>query len=268
MLFFPTWSVSQNKVPADFCVTASEADLFNMVNQLRLDYGKSKMQFSASLSYVAKMHVNDLQNNNPDTSICNLSSWSNNGNWTACCFTKYAHNPDCMWDKPKELTSFPYRGYEMVTLIQGDYNNDTVINLWSNSKNVLDMILARGTYSQKKWICGGIAKSDNYVALWFAQRKDKLGEPEVCDSKMIVTTDALEERKENVYYLIFGSFSNAHDAKEACRDIKKDNFKDCNILEKKNKFRVYLKKFSSMREAMFAKQQLPYLYKEAWILKD
>jgi len=263
--------ISQNKIPKNFCINKNDKELFNLINQLRLDYGKSTLQLSSSLSYVAKFHVNDLQINRPDTSICNLSSWSNKGDWTPCCYTKYLHNPDCMWDKPKELTPYPYRGYELVIFIQDDFNTDTIINLWSNSKEVLDMVLTRGNYKSKKWICAGIATSENYVSLWFGQRKDKQKKPEVCniqeqnnDSTSTITATT----KLNTYYLIFGSFDNIHDAKEASKETKAAGFTNSSILVKNNKYRIYLNKYSSMKEAMFAKQQLSYSYREAWIFKD
>ena len=264
-------ALAQKKIPKDFCIKNNEIELYNLINKLRVDYGKTKLQLSASLSYVAELHINDLQNNHPDTSICNLSSWSDKGDWTPCCYTKYLHKPDCMWDKPKELTPYPYRGYELVLYIEDDFNTDTIINLWADSKEVLDMILTRGNYENKKWICSGVAIGKNYVSLWFGQRRDKLKKPEVCnfeeqtsDTTIIITT----ENKPNTYYLVFGSFDNIHDAKEAYKTTKADNFPNCDILEKNNKYRIYLNKYNSMKEAMFAKQQLSYLYREAWILKD
>ena len=265
-------AIAQKKtIPKDFCIDNIEQDLYTLINQLRADYDKSELQLSASLSYVANLHVNDLQNNNPDTSICNLSSWSDKGNWTPCCYTKYLHNPDCMWDKPKELTPFTYRGYELVTFFQNDFNTDTIINLLSNSKEALDMILTQGYYKKKIWICAGIGISENYVSIWFAQRKDKLREPNICvvenkknntKLKNSTTSDTI------MYYLISGSFDSMQDAKRACKEVKKDNFVNCEILEMNNKFRVSLNKYGSMKEAMTAQKQLPTPYKEAWILKD
>ena len=263
--------LGQKKIPKEFCLSNDEADLFDMVNQMRVDYEKSQLQLSASLSFVASTHINDLQNNHPDTSICNMSSWSNKGDWTPCCYNKYVHDPNCMWDKPKELTPFPYRGYELITYFEEGFNNDTVINLWSDSKDVLDMILTRGAYSKKRWICGGISIGTNHVSLWFAQRKDSQKSPVICDNNKpsndtinpITSTNA-----SNVYYLIFGSFPNMHDAREELKKAKDNNFKDSDILVKNDKYRIYLNKYSSLKEAMFAKQQLPYEYNEAWILKD
>lgn len=148
-MFVPNITTSQNLIPEEFCLSNNEFNLFEKVNLLRLDYEKRQLQLSSSLSYVAKAHVEDLQNNKPDTSICNLSSWSDKGDWTACCYNKYIHNPDCMWDKPKELTPYPYRGYELVTYFEEGTHVDSIIDLWSDSKEVLDMILTRGNYKKR-----------------------------------------------------------------------------------------------------------------------
>lgn len=272
-LFFLTSPLSltaQKKLPKDFCISNMENNLFEMVNRLRTDYGKPQLQLSASLSYVADLHVGDLENNHPDTSICNLSSWSDKGDWTACCYNKYLHKPGCMWDKPKELTPYPYRGYELVTFFEDDFNTDSISNLWSDSKEVLDMILTRGNYAKKKWVCAGIGISNNYVSLWFGQRKDKLKEPSICDkgNSTIDTIPAIvTTNKSNIYYLVFGSYNNMHDAREERKKFKND-FKNCDILVKNDKYRIVLNKFNSLKEAMYAKQQLPFEYREAWILKD
>ncbi len=274
LLFFMLWMqnviFAQKSIPKGFCVSNEEAKLADAINLLRIDYGKPKIQFSTSLSYVAKTHTTDLQINHPDTSICNLSSWSDKGNWTPCCYSEYVHKPKCMWDKPKELTPYPYRGYELVMYFEDSFNFDSVINLLSDSKEALDMLLTRGIYEKKKWMCLGAGISDNYVAIWFGQRKDKLKPPHICkkEKPIVKNTDSLTKEKSNTYYLVFGSYDNLHDAKEESAKIKKDNFDNCDILVKNNRFRVYLNKFDSMKEALFAKQQLPPNYKAAWILKD
>jgi|FLOH01.1.fsa_nt_gi hypothetical protein len=266
----PFVTLSQKSLPDDFCISRMESVLFENINLLRDDYGMSKLQLSASLSYVANLHVNDLLTNNPDTSVCNLSSWSNKGDWTPCCYTKYLHNPDCMWDKPKELTPYSFRGYELVTFFEEDFNVDSITNLWSDSKETLDMILMRGNYDNKKWICAGVGINENYVSIWFGQRKDRLTEPEVCDKGAIIdspNSGIIVTNKSNTYYLIFGSYPSMHDAREDRKKFKID-FADCDILVKNNKYRIYLNKFNSLQEALFAKQQLPFAYREAWILKD
>lgn len=270
LVLVPFITLCQKSIPDNFFIDKIEITLFQNINQMRVDYSMPEVQLSASLCYVAELHVNDLQTNNPDTSVCNLSSWSDKGDWTACCYNKYLHNPDCMWDKPKELTPYRYRGYELVTFFEEDFNSDSIINLWSDSKKTLDMILTRDKYANKKWICVGIGISDNYISIWFGQGRDNLKEPDICDENdSNIAVPAMTTRNiSSTYYLIFGSHTNMHDAKEACRNLKNDEFKNCDVLVKNDKYRVYLNKFSSLQEAMYAKQRLPFAYREAWILKD
>jgi hypothetical protein len=261
-------AISQNMIPDEFCISADEKKLFNMINDLRQDYDKPDIQLSICLSYVADRHVFDLETNHPDTSICNSSSWSDKGEWEACCHNKYVHDPDCMWDKPKQLTPYRYRGYELVTYFDDNPNADSIINLWGDSRDVLDMILTNGTFSKKKWICGGVAIGKNYVSLWFGQRSDVLGSPELCKNEVDSDTTNNQADLSNTYYLIFGSFPDKHSAKTAQKEYKKDGFENAEILIGNERIRVYLEKFETLKEAMFAKQQLPFKYREAWILKN
>ncbi len=103
--------LAQKKIPSSFCLHPAEKRLADSINNIRLSQGKKALQLSVSLSFVARAHVADLLNNHPDTSICNLSSWSDKGPWKACCYNPYVVNHNGMWEKPKELTNYPYRGY-------------------------------------------------------------------------------------------------------------------------------------------------------------
>ena len=272
LILFNTLSVmSQKKVPDDYCISINEMKLYKSINDLRTDYDKPVLKLSSSLSYVAKLHVNDLLNNHPDTSICGLSSWSDNGEWRACCYNSYVLDEDCMWDKPKELTSYPYRAYELVTYFEDEFTNDSIIKIWSGTRQVIDMILTRGKYEQKKWICFGVGINDHYVSVWFGQRADKAPIPAVCDTTYNVmnsdsTTAFIDS--EGYFYLIYGSFENITDAKEALKRYKKNRFPEAGILSKDNLNRIYLGKFDNLKAAMYAKQNLPYTYREAWILKE
>ena len=260
----------QKKIPDDFCITPQEQHLFNSLNTLLTDYGKKPLKLSASLSYVAKLHVEDLLNNRPDTSICNLSSWSDKGNWTPCCFNRYVPSQECMWKKPKELTPYPYRGYELAGYFQDEFNVDTVVNVWSSQREVLDMLLATGYYAKKEWACMGVAMNQHYVSVWFGQRPDKVKSPQICDTLVSdrASDTSLMANKPQYFYLIIASFQNEKDAKEAIRRYKKNGFENVGILKANNRVRVFLDKFTELKEAIYAKQNLPYSYRDAWIYKQ
>jgi len=273
LIFFAVAQVSpaQKQLPANFCISPQEKALFDKINQLRKVYGKKPLKLSASLSYVAKIHVNDLLNNRPDTSVCNLSSWSNKGSWKACCYNPYVPNPDCMWDKPKELTPYPYRGYEIAGYFEEEFNADSVINLWSKEGEAVNMLTSEGEYSSKDWVCMGVGMNKNYVSVWLGQRADGEGAPSVCTGSVAlaeVPVAASDTLHRDVYYLIIASFKNINDAREAVKKYRKEGFENAGTLKNSESARVYLAQYNDMKEAMQAKSKLPYAYREAWIYKE
>jgi len=257
----------QNKnIPDKFCISVTEDQLFKKINQFRIENGKTSIENSISLSYVAKLHVDDLLENQPDTSICNLSSWSDKGEWSACCYNSYVPNPDCMWDKPKEITSFKYRGYELALFFEDDFDADSVMQLIQSSKEARDMILTNGNYKQKKWVCGGFGINEHYVSIWFAQRPDKEGSPEICKGEKSQVDST--EFKQVSFYLIVASFQSVKDAREALKRLKQNGYKESGILRSDNNIRLYINKFEGLKEAMYFKQNLPYTYNDSWIYKE
>lgn len=260
---------SQNykQIPDDFCISGMEKQLFESINIFLVENGKRTLELSKSLSYVAKTHINDLQQNHPDTSICMLSSWSDKGDWTPCCYNAYVHDPDCMWDKPKELTNFKYRGYEIALFFEEEFNADTVMQLLYSSNSVLDMLLTKGDYLSKKWVSMGIGINENYTSIWFAQRNDKDGRPKLCDNSEKTEAKIVSNGKPK-YYIIASSFIKLKDAKEALKRLKQNGFDNAGIIKSGSNIRVYLKELESLKEAMYFKQKLPYTYNDAWILKE
>ncbi len=260
---------AQKDIPDDFCISTEEQQLFDRINILLEEYGKSPLETSVSLFYVAHLHVDDLINNHPDTSICNLSSWSDKGEWTACCHNPFVPQQDCMWDKPDELTRYKYRGYELAAYFEDEFNVDSVIRLWSNSKQVLDMLLTAGNFEKKKWVCMGVGMNEHYVSLWFGQRPDKANETMLCKTNDMqgVAITGSSPGEPVTYYLVAASFGDLKDAKEALRRFKKTGFKNASILSEGQNHRVYLDQFNDLKEAMYEKKQLPYTYRDAWVFK-
>ena len=261
-------SYAQKNIPADFCISSEEMQLFNFVNSIREEYGKKTVKLSASLSVVAKIHVKDLLENHPDTSICNLSSWSDKGEWTACCYNSYIPKPECMKKKPKELTPYPYYGYEMVSYFEDDYSFDSLQPIWNDTKELLDMILTRGDWEKKKWIAAGVGINDHYVSVWFGQRADTQKAPKICKGEETGDVNKPATRDVSLFYLIIASFKKQADAKEALRRTKKSGFNHAGILNSGENFRVYLGRYNSLKEASYVKNNLSPTYRNAWILKN
>jgi hypothetical protein len=273
LLFFAAIQVTiaQKQLPASFCISPQEKALFDKINELRKEYGKKPLKLSASLSYVAKVHVEDLFANNPDTSVCNLSSWSNKGNWKACCYNPYVVDQDCMWDKPKELTTYTYRGYEIAGYFEEDFTVDSVMDLWSKEKEVINMLMSDGEYSSKDWVCMGAGINSNYVSVWFGQRADGAGVPQVCSDNstaVLAPVAATDTLRREIYYLIIASFNDIADAREAVKKYRKEGFENAGTLKNGENTRVYLDMFNDMKEAMLVKSKLSPAYREAWIYKE
>jgi hypothetical protein len=262
---------AQKQLPDNFCISISEKSLFDKLNELRKVYGKKPLKLSASLSYVAKVHVEDLLNNNPDTSVCNLSSWSNKGTWTPCCYNPYLLKQACMWDKPKELTPYPYRGYEIAGFFEEEFSVDSIMDLWSKEKEVINLLISEGEHSDKEWACLGVGMNNNYISVWFGQRSDGAGVPKVCAGNatpihaQVAESDTL---RREVYYLIIASFSNINDAREAVKKYRKEGFENAGTLKSGDVSRVFLNKFDNIKEAMQVKSKLPNTLREAWIFKE
>lgn len=258
------------------CLDEQEIKLVNLINQLRVQNNLPIIALSRSLSFVAKLHVYDLQLNKQDTSICNAHSWSDKGKWTSCCYNSYVLKNNCMWDKPKELTSYNFRGYELVYNEEGIVSADSVFKLWKSSEEVLDMLLSRASHSDKKWLAIGIGVSENYVSVWFGQRLDPTPKPAGCFE---LKNDALQSTadqpinmtmsdKAAKYYLIYGSFTNKGDAEEALKRYKNAGFSKASIVVKERKYRVALDVCTNLKDAMKSKEKYKDLYPEAWIHKE
>lgn len=260
----------------EVCLSESEVKLAEAINLFRKQNKLPEIPLSASLSFVAKAHVWDLQTNNPDTSICTSASWSNKGNWTPCCFNSYVLKYDCMWDKPKELTSYPFRGYELVYFDESIVQPDSIFQVWKSSYETIDMFLTRNQHGDKKWLAMGLAIGENYVSLWFGQRNDPVGVPKKCSSLEATgfvavkpnQNDEEESLKTSTYYLIYGSFNTKSDANEAIKRYKNSGLPHVRILEKEGRFRVSLNQFDNLRDAMKAKEELSISYPEIWIYKE
>lgn len=261
----------QTEIPV--CMNDDEIRLAELINKFRIENKMPVVPLSSSLTLVAKTHAFDLQTNNPDTSICSTASWSNKGNWKSCCFNPYVLREECMWDKPKELTSYVYRGYELSHFEERIIQVDSLFALWKSAEEAADMLLTKGAYHDKKWEAMGLAIGENYASVWFGQRSDSKGKPQKCTEianrqQNLTINTASTETNISKYYLIYGSFSDRKDADEAVKRYKNTGLHEAMVIEKNNKIRVAIGVFNSLKDAMAAKEKLASSFNDAWILKD
>lgn len=271
IFLFPGILTAQKAKQDSICISPDELHLTERINKLRKQNKLPAIPLSRSLTFVAKTHIHDLQLNRPDTSICSSVSWSDKGKWTPCCYNKYVVNMECMWDKPKELSPYKYRGYEISYFEEGLIHADSVFDLWMSSQEVKDMLLGKGIHSDKKWQAMGIAIGDHYVSLWLGQRPDPLGKPGLCSTDNQVSTqksDGSNDSKTAKYYLIYGSYRLLIEAEEEVKKHQLAGFKNAQVLTNGEKIRVALSFYDSIKEAIAAKEKIKDKYKEVWILKN
>jgi uncharacterized protein YkwD len=164
------------------CVSQEEVQLYKLINSYRKEKGLDPVSFSASLSQVARLHARDLTQNYDlkDQKKCNPHSWSDKGDWNACCYTNDHKNPECMWLKPMEINGYPGDGFEIVYFHSNEAKAGPALESWKRSKGHNPVIINEGTWSQTKWNAMGVGIFGNYAAVWFGMVKDPAGSPVHC----------------------------------------------------------------------------------------
>ena len=150
--------------------------LADLVNRYRVRSGLEKIPVSVSLTRVAEAHVLDLESNSPGGD-CDLHSWSDKGEWSACCYTSDHAKSRCMWDKPKEITQQRYNGngYEVAAFSSGAMTAEGALDIWKESSDHQDVILNRGIWAENSWQALGAAVSAHYAVVWFGHEIDPDG---------------------------------------------------------------------------------------------
>ncbi|MEZ5082504.1 MAG: CAP domain-containing protein [Bacteroidales bacterium] len=154
--FSSNFSSAQDSIPPDFCISADEYRLFNLVNDYRKAMNLPKIQLSKSLSFVAKNHAIDLYTNKADTNTCNFHSWSDKGNWKACCFEKEIKDKSCMLKKPLELTNYPDVAYEIVYWENKQANADKAFDQWRETSASRALITNFKEWEDYNWVSMGV----------------------------------------------------------------------------------------------------------------
>lgn len=152
--------------------SADALALIDLVNAYRADNDLPAIPASPSLCTVATSHVHDLVDNAPHTQPggCNLHSWSDQGPWSACCYTPDHAQAQCMWDKPSELTVYPGYGYENAA--SGVGSPAQALQLWQSSQPHNEVILNLGIWADHPWGALGADVYQGFAVLWFGEQAD------------------------------------------------------------------------------------------------
>jgi hypothetical protein len=160
----------------DISLSKAEVTLYHLINEYRRQKGLSPIPLSKNLTYVAKLHAQDLAENLPYNRRCNLHSWSDKGPWTSCCYTEDHARAECMWNKPKEVSNYTGYGYEIA------YWTDEPLNAVNFAKKALSgwqrsvphniVMVNQGRWKGKHWNAMGVGVYKGYAMVWFGEEAD------------------------------------------------------------------------------------------------
>ncbi len=166
-------------------ISAEELQLYNMLMDYRASKGLAPIPLSNALTLVARTHCRDLAINQPDLNAnCNSHSWSSQGNWTSCCYTRDHRQASCMWNKPRELTSYTGDGFEIaVGSSDPKYNGYTMtaryaMDSWKGSFHHNNVIINEDMWKNTQWNAIGVGIYQGFATVWFGKEVDAEGAPE------------------------------------------------------------------------------------------
>lgn len=155
-------------------LSTEELQLYRMIMDYRRKNGLPSIPVSANLSSVARTHVRDLEAH-PPSGGGNLHSWSGDGQWTPCRYYG-SQSAEGMWGKPKELTDYPGRGYEIAAWTSSKMLPGKAFSLWIDQTLHNAVIINAGNWKRLQWNAVGVAISDYYAVVWFGEEHDISGE--------------------------------------------------------------------------------------------
>jgi hypothetical protein len=167
------------------CLSGNEQELLSRIHKYRQENGLPRLPAAKSLTKVARVHVRDLASNEPhrEGRRCNAHSWSDQGNWTPCCYTPDHAKAECMWKKPSELTSYEELGFEIASR---GYSSDGhaaegALPSWKSSPGHNAVIINKGQWTTTQWKAIGVGIYGGHAVAWFGRQKP-IEESPPCDS--------------------------------------------------------------------------------------
>jgi uncharacterized protein YkwD len=146
--------------------------LAQLINSYRISKKLDSVNVSSNLNMVAQTHANDLHLYYKESNRCNMHSWSRNGKWKDCCYTDDHKQAKCMWDKPREISSYKGDGFEIAAYYSDGMTAERALELWKKSSSHHDVILQKGIWKNKSFKAMGIGIKGNYACVWFGFEPD------------------------------------------------------------------------------------------------
>ncbi len=175
--------VMVKEIPDSYCISPMEYKLYKMINDYRRRYDLPSIPLSKSLCFVASSHVKDLFLNHPDQEPCNFHSWSDKGSWKPFCYPRDEKKNNSVWDKPRELTNYKGKGFEIVYWENSEAVIDSIIAFWKSIDYFNSFLMNTGKWQGKKWNAIGIGIYENYAVAWFGELPDSDGTPWICGTE-------------------------------------------------------------------------------------
>jgi len=274
-----------------------------MINEYRRQYDLPPIQLSRSLCYVANTHAKDLFFHHPDQEPCNFHSWSDKGPWKPFCYPRDEDKKNSVWDKPKELTGYPEKGFEIVYWENNAVVIDSVIAFWKSFDYFNSFLTNTGRWEGYTWNAIGIGICQNYAAAWFGKVVDPLGTPFVCGQKppeskpdtvkhapnhaVKQTTIQNDERSpvsavppkttisppgttpiKGHYCIIIKSQLPLKEATKLVQQLTVKGYSQARVLQSEEKIRISLYDTADRDEALRLLKEAKKLYPDAWLFKQ
>ncbi len=167
-----TEDTAPTTTPLDQCSDEAK-ELVDLLNTWIKDNGENKVKLAPSLCIVGDAHATDLVENSPNEGDCSVFSWSDGGDWTACCRDGTEEDASCTWNKPGEITGYPVNGYEVVATSGGDTSTPSeAFSILIGSEEIADMMLTTGDWNRYDWRALGAGLNGKYASVWFGEERD------------------------------------------------------------------------------------------------
>lgn len=160
-------------------LSEQEYVLYELIMEYREEYGLDEIPLSCKLTYVAQKHCYDLATNKPhQREGCSLHSWSATPRWLGCCHGLDGGNPNCIWDKPLELSNYPSPGYEIAASglsKRGDVSKiyvGSALDGWARSPAHNSVMLNLSPFDNIEWNAIGVGILDGFACVWFGEESD------------------------------------------------------------------------------------------------
>lgn len=268
-------SSGQLPVVSDYqrhCVNDEERKLYNLIMGYRNENKLPAIEFSTSLSYVARVHAIDLTQHRPDFGGCNPHSWSDKGKWKPCCYAQDENRIACMNQKPKELTGYKFKAWEVVYYGGETATADDAYGLWRDIALMNDYLLNTGKWT-KQWASIGVGIYGEYACVWFGEGADQVSSAINCSDTIVYDTiKDLNTRfagvdEKSLFYVITSLANNKEQAEIEVQKLVNKGFKNAVYLSNTSFFRIAADRFINETDAYRELEKIKKQYPQAWLLK-